>query len=76
MGNDKLYKISCCYADSVYNSMLSKRYGIGFCNEGDLSYIEELKDIIYLYNEYLETSDSVENVFCSVTKMEEYINLI
>lgn len=80
-------KIDCAFAKQIYNLYLSNRYGIGACNETDLTKINQLSSLQRTFNHYYENFFPVDveintglcNITyqeCNVSKLIEKINLL
>lgn len=85
---DELYsKVSCCFANKVYQYYLQKRYGVNNCKVVDMEEIESLerlKDLFYFKTtmqrvDYLDNFNPIKNTctdVCNMALIIERINLL
>jgi hypothetical protein len=75
-------KIDCCFADTIYNLYLNKRFGVNFCKKPDEDKIQNLNllkntyDYFYNsdYNCFSESETDTEG--CNIEAIIEKINII
>lgn len=81
-------KIDCCYANSIYEEYLEKRYGIENCKKSEWIEIDNLEILHKTYNYFYKSTfyntdnqlntgiTNIEYEDCNISKLIEKINII